>query len=193
LRRNVAPLCVITGALTSLTAAIGRVIIDPDHLAEKSGDPAVVINGVVALIASLLLVFVLIGLYERQGEGGGSLRASAFTVALAGTVLLAGDFWFEAFVVPYLADVAPAALDADPGGTLLAGAAVTFILFGVGWLLVGITSYRDASLPRAPVILVTAAALIGASPGSLGKVVFGIGLIWLGLSLPRTSLSPVGS
>jgi len=113
LRGIAAPLCVVTGALIALTAAMGRVLIDPERLAELSDDPAVVINGVVALVASLLLVFALIALYERQGDGGGSLRAVAFMVALAGTVLLAGDFWFEAFAVPHLADVAPASLDAD--------------------------------------------------------------------------------
>ncbi len=185
LRRIAAPLCVVTGVLIALTTAIGRALIDPERLAERSDDPAVVINGVVALAAFLLLVFVLIALYEQQGDGGGSLRAVAFIVALAGTVLLAGDFWFEAFAVPYLADIAPATLDADPGGALLVGAAVTFILFGVGWLLFGITSYRDASLPRAPVALVTAAAVLGVPPGSAGKIVFGLALVWLGLSLRR--------
>ena len=125
LRRIAAPLCVVTGVLIALTTAIGRALIDPERLAERSDDPAVVINGVVALAAFLLLVFVLIALYEQQGDGGGSLRAVAFIVALAGTVLLAGDFWFEAFAVPYLADIASATLDADPGGALLVGAAVT--------------------------------------------------------------------
>lgn len=139
----------------------------------------------VALIASLLLVFVLIALYDQQGDGGGSLRVVAFTAALAGTVLLAGDFWFEAFVVPYLADVAPAVLRGDPGGTLLVGAVVSFIVFAVGWLLFGITSYRNGSLPRAPVILLTATAVLGAPPGELGKIVFGIALVWLGISLRR--------
>jgi len=52
-------------------------------------------------------------------------------------------------------------------------------------LLFGITSYRDASLPRAPVALVTAAAVLGVPPGSAGKIVFGLALVWLGLSLRR--------
>lgn len=106
-------------------------------------------------------------------------------MALAGTVLLAGDFWFQAFVVPYLADVAPAALAGDPRGALLVGAIVSFIVFAGGWLLFGITSYRDGSLPRAPVILVTAAAVLGAPPGGLGKMAFGIALVWLWFSLRR--------
>ncbi len=185
LRRMAAPLCVLAGALFALTTAIGRFVGDPERLAETSNDPAAVINGVVALVASLLLVLVLLALHEQQGDDGGSLRAVAFIVALAGTVLLAGDFWFEAFVVPYLADVAPAALGGDPGGALLVGAVVSFIVFAVGWLLFGIASYRDRSLPRAPVTLVTAAAVLGAPPGSLGRIVFGLALVWLGLSLRR--------
>lgn len=185
LRGIAGPLCVVTGALIALTTAIGRFVSDPEHLAQTSGEPAAVINGVVALIASVLLVFVLIALYEQQGDRGGSLRVVAFTVALVGTVLLAGDFWFETFVVPYLADVAPATLGGDPGGALLIGAVVTFTVFAVGWLLFGITSYRDRSLPRAPVILLAAAAVLGAPPGELGKIVFGIALVWLGISLRR--------
>jgi hypothetical protein len=62
---------------------------------------------------------------------------------------------------------------------------VSFIVFAVGWLLFGIASYRDRSLPRAPVTLVTAAAVLGAPPGSLGRIVFGLALVWLGLSLRR--------
>lgn len=184
LRRTAGPLCVVTGALIALTTAIGRFVSDPEHLAQTSGKPAAVINGVVALMASVLLVFVLIALSERHGEGG-RLRAGAFAVALAGTVLLAGDFWFEAFVVPHLADIAPAALGGEPGGALLVGAVGTFTVFQVGWLLFGITSYRDGSLPRAPMILVTAGAVLGAPPGELGKIVFGIALVWLGYSLRR--------
>ena len=171
--------------LIALTSTIGRLVSDPERLAETSNDPAVVINGIVALFASLLLVFVLITLHEQRGDGGGRLGAVAFTVALAGTVLLAGDFWFEAFVVPYLADIAPAALGGNPGGVLLVGAVVSFSVFGSGWLVFGIASYRDGSLPRPPVILVTAAAVLGAPPGSVGKIVFGVALVWLGLSLRR--------
>ncbi len=184
LRGIAAPLCVVTGALFALTTAIGRFVSDPERLAETSNDPAAVVNGVVALVASLLLVFVLIALYERR-DGGGSLRVVAFMVAVAGTVLLAGDFWFEAFVVPYLADVAPEVLGGNPSGALLIGAVATFVVYAVGWLLFGVASYRDRSLPRPPVILVTAAAVVGAPPGSLGKIVFGIALVWLGLSLRR--------
>ncbi len=89
--------------------------------------------------------------------------------------------------MPHLADASPAALSGDPGGALLVGAGLTFIVFAVGWLLFGITSYRDGSLPRAPLILVTAAAVLGAPPGELGKIVFGIALVWLGLSRRRRS------
>ena len=96
------------------------------------------INGVVALIAAVLLVFVVIALYAQRGDGGGRLRTVAHTVTLAGTVLLAGDYWFEAFIVPYLADVAPTVLGGDPGGILLGGAVASFIVYGVGWLLLGV-------------------------------------------------------
>jgi len=127
LRGMAAPLCVVTGALIALTTVVGRFVTDPERLADTSDDPAVVVNGVVALAASVLLVLVLVALYAWQGDVGGSLQSVAFMVALAGTVLLAGDFWFEAFVVPYLADVSPEVLGGDPGGVLLGGAVVSFL------------------------------------------------------------------
>ncbi len=34
-------------------------------------------------------------------------------------------------------------------------------------------------------ILVMAAAVLGAPPGELGKIVFGIALVWLGISMRR--------
>lgn len=185
LRRIAGPLCLVTGGLIALTTTVGRFVSNPENLAETSNEPAAVINGVVALIAAVLLVFVVIALYAQRGDGGGRLRTVAYTVTLAGTVLLAGDYWFEAFIVPYLADVAPSVLGGDPGGMLLGGAVASFIVYGVGWLLFGIASYRDRSLPRAPVILVMAAAVLGAPPGELGKIVFGIALVWLGISLRR--------
>jgi hypothetical protein len=70
---------------------------------------------------------------------------------------------------------------------LLVGAVASFIVFSGGWLLFGITSYRNGSLPRAPLIFLTAAAVLGAPPGGLGKIFFGIALAWLGLSLRRHS------
>ena len=84
LRGSAAQLCIVTGTLTALTSAIGRFVSDPSRLAETSDDPAAVINGVVALIASLLLVFVLLALYgeHREPRGGHRLGPVALKVAL---------------------------------------------------------------------------------------------------------------
>jgi hypothetical protein len=59
------------------------------------------------LLSSILLVWALIGLYERQSRAAGTLGLWAFVVAFLGTALQAGETWAEVFVWPTLAQAAP--------------------------------------------------------------------------------------
>ena len=60
-----------------------------------------------ALIATIALVFALTGLYLRQADAAGRLGLVGYVVAFIGTVLMAGDWWFESFIAPQIAAVAP--------------------------------------------------------------------------------------
>ena len=42
--------------------------------------------------------------------------AIGVSAAIFGTVFMAGDWWYEAFAVPRLAEVAPEAIDSFVGG-----------------------------------------------------------------------------
>ena len=75
----------------------------------------------------------------------GALGLAGFLVAFAGTTLLAGDWWFEAFVGPVIAQAAPQILDLPPGGWLLAGGISTFVLFAIGWCCSGSPPYEAGS------------------------------------------------
>jgi hypothetical protein len=55
------------------------------------------------LIGFCVLLFALIAAYGRQAHKAGRLGVVGVSVAIIGTVLLAGDLWFESFVVPWLA------------------------------------------------------------------------------------------
>ena len=67
---------------------------------------------------------------------------------MIGTVFMTGDWWYEAFAVPWLATVAPVVFETGAGGRLLVGGLASFALFSIGWAIFGAVSVR-ALLPRA--------------------------------------------
>ncbi len=154
---------------------------------QNVGLPSLV-NEVVRLAAFILLLLALVGLYARQVDQAGTIGVAGFLLAFVGTTLLAGDVWFEAFVFPYLTEVAPDALAADPGGILLVGAFVSFLTFIFGWLLFGVVSFRAAVFPRAAsVLLIGGAIILFPSPLFPPKlVVFALAVGWMGLWLYRS-------
>ncbi len=179
--RLTGPITATSGLLIAVTTIVVRLVSDPKR-PETFDDPIVVINGVVALAGSLLLLLAVIGLYERLADSAGAFHFISFLVVLLGSAMLAGDYWLEAFAAPFLAQVAPAVAEA-PGGFLVAGAIISFALFIVGWLLFGIAMIRSGLFPRVATSVVVLGAVVGAPPGELGKVGFGLGLVWVGVWL----------
>jgi len=62
----------------------------------------------------------------------GRLGLTGYLVAFLGTLLVAGDWWFESFVAPRIAAVAPEVMSGTTTGSLAVGAAATFGLFALG-------------------------------------------------------------
>ena len=58
---------------------------------------------------------------------------------------MAGNMWFDGFVVPWIADVMPQTLAAPKRGTLVIAALSSYLLLPLGWLLFGIASFRAVS------------------------------------------------
>jgi len=120
---------------------------DPkDHVATTT-DRVFQVGGVVYLAGFVLLLLTLVGLGDRLARAAGTFGTVAVVVALAGTMLLGGDLWFETFAVPWLADQAPASLDTDPTTLLALGAFASYISFAAGWLLVGLAGWRARTFP----------------------------------------------
>ncbi len=65
-----------------------------------------------------------------------------------GTVLTAGDWWFETFAVTWLARVAPELATATPPLPMVVVAFSGFALLAVGTVLLGVASLRARVLPR---------------------------------------------
>jgi hypothetical protein len=143
--------------------AVGASIYAED-VSEVAGSGRFTVATVTALAALLLLGLGLVGLYLRQQHALGRFGNGAFALALVGTMLAAGGAWDQVFTVPYLADEAPAVLDAETSGSLLAGFFLSFSLLALGWALFAIASRRAAVLPRGASTLLLVGAVLAFLP-----------------------------
>ncbi len=148
-----------------------------------------------SILATYLGLLALVGLYARQVEESGWLGLVAFILASLGTVLSLGFLWGGGFIVPALTSAAPEFLDqveASPPGIVALGFITTFVLFALGWLLMGVASLRARVLPRIPLWLLILAAILGLVSRvvdlGISSVLFGVALAWLGWWLWRERL-----
>ena len=161
-----------------LNLAIG---FEDEPLRETATTGIYALQSLANLLAAVLLLIGLVGLYTRQSEAAGPLGLAGFLVAFLGTALVTGLLWASLFIVPALAVEAPAFLDelavAPPGFFL------SLITFGVGWLLFGIATLLARVYPRIPVILLMIGAVIIVFPLPFTGIVFAIAVTWLGFAL----------
>ena len=123
LARYGAPIAIVAGALMIITRLVIQFTtpteIEPFKAYLLSTTHAV--NSVVSILAFALLVIALVALYDREARSAGAFGALAFGAAVIGTMFMTGDWWYEAFAVPRLAEVAPDVVDTFVGGRLLIG------------------------------------------------------------------------
>jgi hypothetical protein len=151
LARYGAPIAIVAGALMIIT----RLVILFTTPAEIGPLKAYVlttthaVNSVVSILGFALLVIALVALYDREARSAGAFGALAFGAAVIGTMFMTGDWWYEAFAVPRLAEVAPDVVDTFVGGRLIIGGLTSFALFGIGWIMYGAASTRARVIPEA--------------------------------------------
>ena len=140
-----------------------------------------------ALLAMFALLLALTGLYARQVPESGKLGLVGYLVAFLGTMLVAGNWWYEAFIGPALREQAPEILTTAPGGSILIGAAITSVTFAAGWVTFGLASFRAAVFPRRTAILLTIAGVAGAlALISPFQIPLALAVGWMGLWLVRS-------
>jgi hypothetical protein len=145
-----------------------------------------------ALFALYLLLLSLTGLYLRQAGAAGKLGLAGYLVAFLGTLLLAGDWWFETFIVPRLAAVAPDVMTGAITGSMAAGAGATFGLFALGWALFGVASFRAGVYPRPAAALLIIGGVVGILAGSTPyQIPLAIAVGWIGISLMRSEQTAI--
>lgn len=152
-------------------------------------------------LGGLAGVVGFLGLYLRQREDIGVLGFIGGGLAATGSALIACAMYFEAFIAPSVATQAPELFQSYPAGGgwegFLAGVLASGALFGIGFLLFGITMLRAAILPRWAILL----AVLGGVPFAvnfllprviaiLAATTFGVGLLGLGRWLWRSVEQP---
>jgi hypothetical protein len=141
------------------------------------------LKNVLALFAMYALLLALTGLYAAQASAAGRLGLLGYLVAFLGTLLVAGDWWFESFVVPLLATAAPEIMKTAPGGSLLAGAIATFGIFSAGWVLFGIATFRARVFSRRAAVLMIIGGVVGIlALSSPYQVPLAVAVGWIGYS-----------
>ena len=85
-------------------------------------------------------------------------------------------------MVPRLAEVAPNVAD-QGAGSVLAGYLLSFLLFGVGWLVFGVATLRARSFPRGAVVLLIVGAVVSILPLPSRALILELAAVWLGIVL----------
>jgi hypothetical protein len=154
------------------------------------------------LLGFVLLLWALVGIYDRQSRAAGTFGLCTFVVAFIGTTLSAGNTWAEVFVWPTLAQVAPNLIStqvmsgqAEASAYLSAGQSLSFPLFGLGMILFGAATFWAGVYPRwAAVLLIVSIPVTmfldptaGTFQESIGQILLGIAVATLGwYALRRT-------
>ena len=188
------PPVVGAGARAALAAPVVAVFaivvgapIYADDLSEAAATGRFTVAAAASLAVFVLLGFALLALHAAQAPRLSRAGHAAFGVALAGTLLAAGGAWDSLFTVPYLADHAPAVLDRNTDGSLLAGYVLSYLVFAIGWASVAVATLRAKVLPRgaAIVLLVGSILAIVPAPTPTRVLVLTVGVALLGRAAMR--------
>lgn len=152
-------------AVAALAAFIASIVATGGDALELATSPfsiAASLTGLAALTALSIGMAALSVRYEELRHGMGYV---GWIVASVGTVLAAGGQWAQLFVLPGLAEPAPD-LAANGIGSVVAGYIASYIVLGIGWLLIGIALLREGNTSKglAWTIIVGALLCIGPFP-----------------------------
>jgi hypothetical protein len=188
-----APLAIVAGALMIITRPVilFTTPVEIQDLREYVLSTTHAVNSFVSILAFALLVIALVALYDREARGAGAFGALAFGAAVVGTMFMTGDWWYEAFAVPRLAEVEPEAVEDFVGGRLIIGGVTSFVLFGIGWIMYGMASIRARVIPRNISITILVGGFLSGVPIGFayltGGVVLGAAFVWLGVWTSRVA------
>jgi hypothetical protein len=182
-------LCIVATALIVLSQVL-RLGIGLMFGSDSATTVAHTVTYSLALLGMYALILALTAVYASESAALGSLGLVGYATALLGTILVAGDWWFEAFAVPVIAKESPAVLDLPLGSSVLAGAIATLAAYTIGWLMFAIACFRIEAIPRPAAALLVVGALAG--PLALStpyQIPLAVAIGWIGVALTRASRS----
>ena len=162
---------------------------DPDWRQALLADPIYVTAGVVYFLSFCLLLLAIVAVYVRQAREPSAWWDIGAGAALVGIMNLGGNFWFEGFVTPWLAAVAPEALNQTPSGVFVLGAYLSYVLFSAGWVLFAIAGLRTHAFPGLIALAIVVGGLLGFIASPPFGVPLGLAIAWLGIWMLS---SPIG-
>jgi len=146
-------------------------------------------------VSAILMLFSLVGLYARQVEKIRWLGLVGFVLAFIGTAYVGSIFVMVSTVIPLVAAETPALFDraATPSTVTVL---VVVLGFSLGYILFSVATMRAGVLPRwSGLLLIIGVSFFMISEAPLfdrtlshvivtvGDVVFGLGLAWMGYAL----------
>lgn len=188
------PLAALAGPVAGLSLLLffAALVLHGDSTVALSRSALGVTSSALALVSVGLLVLGLVQLAAGSSTLQDGRGRVAVGIAGAGTLLLAGGAWAQLVVLPALAVEAPALAESGTG-LVTAGYITSFLVTGLGWLLVGLRLRADQPVRRGGVRLVLAGSVLMLAPLPTRWVFLaaGVTLLLSARRAPVTSGSPV--
>ncbi len=182
----------VGGVLILISAILGSLALGAESISEQASTGAYAFVTLLYLLAVVLVLGGLVGLYARQSEEAGLLGVVGFLVAFLGTALLVGASWNQAFITPALAETVAGVVLLEQGlpGWANFGFTLTFLLASLGWLIFGVATLLARVYSRPAAVLLIIGALVSFIPLSYTEVLLAGAIAWLGFDLLAGRGSP---
>ena len=181
---------IASALLAVISFVLYTVVVGDDRLSEAATSAVFFLPSGAQLLAMVLLLVGVVAVFARQAEMFGALGLTGFLLALVGTTMAAGALWSQVFVVPRLSEASPAVVD-QAGGSVLAGFLLSFLLFGVGWLVFGVATLRTRVFARWAVVLLLVGAVVSILPLPSRALILEVAVACLGFTLLTEKGAPV--
>ncbi len=185
-RSPAVPLTIAAGLLLASLVPAVFFFTDARPFREVAGGGVHLSLYALTLAAMLALLVATPRLAELVSPEGRRLPVGLLSVALIATALNAATHFVQVFVTPFLADVAPVALD-EQGGLLMVGMVASWIVFLAAWAAVGAVAIRRGVVSRTSGVLLVVGALILPAVGPLAGLPLGAAFLLVARSASRAT------
>jgi hypothetical protein len=175
---------IVGGAALVISFLLEWLVVPYERLGVAAADltASYLVASSLRLLSTVLFLWALLALYNRQSIAAGAFGLWGFIVAFFGTALLVGNVWAEVFVWPTLARVAPRVVTGEVAASYLTtGITLSAPVFGIGIVLFGLATLKAGVYPRwAAVLLIVSIPVTVFLPPTEGTFSESIGQIMAG-------------